>query len=91
MDEAKNSVSGCSIDSLQNKIQEIEIQLSISLLNRLNVFCKIDNEIKCIPIDRLNTIASFDTLFYDLTIQKKSDLKLFLKPIRDGWCSRFLK
>ena len=36
LDESKNGASGCSIDTLQNKIQELDKELSISLLTRLN-------------------------------------------------------
>ena len=41
LDEGKNGASGCSIDTLQKTIQELEKDLSIALMNRLNVFCKI--------------------------------------------------
>ena len=47
LDGSKNEASGCSIDTLQNKIQQIENKLSISLLNRLNIFCIIDDAIVC--------------------------------------------
>ena len=90
LDETKNGASGCSIDTLQNKIQNLEKALSISLLNRLNVFCRIDNEIECIPTLKLADNANQDTLFYDLTIQKKSELDSYLKPISEGWCSSYL-
>ena len=65
LDEGKNLASGCSIDTLQNKIQYLEKDLSISLMNRLNVFCKIDNKIQSIPSFKLGLIANKDTLFYD--------------------------
>ena len=90
LDETKNGASGCSIDTLQNKIQNLEKDLSISLLNRLNVFCRIDNEIECIPTLKLADNANQDTLFYDLTIQKKSELDSCLKPISEGWCDSYL-
>jgi len=90
LDESKNKASGCSIDSLQNKVQEIEQELSISLMNRLNIFCSIDNVIKCIPVNNLSNNISMDTLFYDLTIDKKHELSNWLKPIKDGWCYTFL-
>jgi hypothetical protein len=90
LDETKNGASGCSIDTLQNKIQNLEKDLSISLMNRLNVFCKIEKEIKCIPTFRLSENANKETLFYDLTIQKKSELHSYLKPISEGWCASYL-
>ena len=90
LDENKNRASGCSIDTLQNTIQKIEKELSISLMNRLNVFCKIEDEILCIPSFKLGSLADKDTLFYDLTILTKSDLNTYLKPISEGWCAHLV-
>ena len=90
LDETKNGASGCSIDTLQNKIQEIEKELSISLLNRLNISCRIDDIIRCIPTTKLTEHANKETLFYDLTIQKKSELSNWLKPIEEGWCATII-
>ena len=90
LDESKNCASGCSIDTLQKTIQELEKELSISLMNRLNVFCNIDNEIQCIPSFKLGSVANGNTPFYDLTILTKSDLITYLKPISDGWCALYM-
>ena len=91
LDEGENRASGCSIDTLQNKIQEIEKELSISLLNRLNIFCRIEDNIKCIPTTKLAKLANKETLFYDLTIHKKSELSNWLKPIEEGWCATIIQ
>ena len=57
LDETKKEASGCSIDTLQHQIQKIENNLSISLLNRLNIFCILNDEIVCIPsIDLKNHV-----------------------------------
>ena len=90
LDENKNGASGCSIDTLQNTIQKIEKELTLSLMNRLNVFCKIEDEILCIPSFKLGSVSDKDTLFYDLTILTKSDLNTYLKPISEGWCACFV-
>ena len=90
LDENKNGASGCSIDTLQKTIQEVEKDLSIALMNRLNVFCKIGEIIKVIPSFKLGVIANEDTLFYDLTIQRKEELSNYLKPIKDGWAKSYL-
>lgn len=90
LDESKNKASGCSIDTLQQTIQKLETELSLSLLNRLNVYCKIDGEIHCIPYLNLKGNVDSHTLFYDLTVQKKEDLNTYLKSIKDGWCNRFI-
>ena len=90
LDDRKNGASGCSIDTLQHQIQQIENNLSISLLNRLNVFCIVDDAIVCIPYVDLENNVNKDTLFYDLTIQNKSQICSFLKPISEGWCAKLV-
>ena len=90
LDESKNAASGCSIDTLQNTIQKIEKELSITLMNRLNVFCEIEGEIVCVPSFKLGSIAKAYTPFYDLTILTKSDLNTYLKPLSEGWCAHLV-
>ena len=90
VDETKVSASGCSIDSLYRLIQDIELQLSISLLNRLNVYCLINDNIVCLPISSLKDNVDSSTLFYDLTINNKFQLSNFLKPIKNGWCNNLI-
>ena len=90
LDESKNGASGCSIDTLQKTIQELEKELSISLMNRLNVFCKIEGEIVCVPSFKLGSIVNASTPFYDLTIQNKSELHSYFKPISEGWCAHLV-
>ena len=90
LDDSKNAASGCSIDTLQYQIQEIEKHLAISLLNRLNVFCIVDETIVCIPSVNLKNNVNKDTLFYDLTIESKSQISSFLKPISAGWCVKLI-
>ncbi len=90
LDDSEFGVGGCSIDSLQRIIQELENELSISLLNRLNIFCRIEGTIKCFPTFELADHANKETLFYDLTIQKKGDLYNWLKLVEEGWCANLI-
>ena len=90
LDENKNGASGCSIDTLQNTIQKIEKELSIPLMNRLNVFCEIEEEIVCVPSFKLGSIAKADTPFSDLTILTKRDIDTYLKPISEGWVAHLV-
>lgn len=91
LDDSEYGVGGCSIDSLQRIIQELEEELSISLFNRLNIFCRIDGVVRCTPMSKLSEQANKETLFYDFTIQKKSELINWLKPIEEGWCARIMQ
>ena len=91
LDDSIHGVGGCSLDGLQRLIQTFEKELSITLMNRLNVFCKIGEEILCIPTFKLCSVANNETLFYDLTIQKKSEINTVIKPIKEGWCAYILQ
>jgi hypothetical protein len=91
LDDSEFGVGGCSIDSLQRIIQELEKELSISLLNRLNVFCRIDDTIRCVPSLELVEYANKKIVFYDLTIQKKIELSNWLKPVEEGWCNYLIQ
>tara|TARA_A100001037_G_C15020019_1_gene575872 strand:- start:537 stop:1001 length:465 start_codon:yes stop_codon:yes gene_type:complete len=90
LDDSEHGVGGCSMDGLQRLIQTLEQHLSLSLMNRLNVFCLLEGEIHSVPSNELKNVANADTLFYDLTIQKKSEINSYLKPIKEGWCSALL-
>ena len=90
LDDREYGVGGCSMDGLQRLIQTFENDLSISLMNRLNVFCKIGEEIQCIPSFKLKSVANSETLFYDLTIQKKRELSNWLKLVEEGWCANLI-
>ena len=89
VDETFSKISGCSIDSLQNIIQLIEKENNISLYNRLNIYCKVDNEIKFSNINDIKNSFNLHDYFYDTLITSKNELKSFLKPIKDSWCAKF--
>jgi len=92
LDEEINEVGGCAIDSLQNLINNFQNKLSLSLLNRLNVFIKLNDKIICLPHHKLklNKSINKESLFYDLTISHKKQLNSWLIKIKDGWCYKFL-
>ena len=91
LDERYVSATGCSIDKILDLIKTLEIDLSLSLLNRLNIYCLINNKIKCLTIEELPIYATSKSLFYDLTINKKKELINWLKPIENSWCDKYLK
>ena len=91
LDEKENMATGCSIDKLQNEVQEVEKILSISLMNRMNIYCVIDNMIECVSVNEFINKVNKETLFYDLTIKSKYELNNWLKKVSSGWCRRLLK
>ena len=89
LDDSQYGVGGCSIDALQRLFLDIENDMKLSLLNRFNIFCEIDNHIQCVHLSDISNTVNKETRFFDLTIQKKSDIDSYLKPISDGWCNRY--
>ncbi len=90
LDESYQKASGCSIDTLQSNIQNIEKELDVKILGRLNVYVMKNGEIESIPLFKLKDSVDHDTLFYDLTINYKKEIETYLKPIKEGWCHNYL-
>lgn len=95
VDESKVAASGCSIDSSTRFIKSLEKELNLSLTNRLNVACVLDNDLKIYTIEKLKqAIASQDVQsadkYFDNTITKLSDLRNnWIKPLTEGWTNKF--
>ena len=92
LDEDRNPTGGCSMDGLQRLILSINDEFLLDLYNRLNVFISIDNQVECVNSKLLKSkdYITYDTLFFDLNINKKKELESWLVPIKSGWCKRFL-
>jgi len=92
LDENFNQTGGCSMDGLQKLILSINQEFRLDLYKRFNVFVLINDKIKCIDAMSLkeNELISYNTMFYNLNIQVKKELKDWLIPIKHGWCKRFL-
>ena len=80
------------MDGLQRLMLSINKEFRLDLYNRLNVFVLINDNIKCIDVMSLkeNELISYNTMFYNLNIKVKKELKDWLIPIKNGWCKRFL-
>ena len=93
LDESKNPTGGCSMDTLQNLISDLDNTFKLNFYERMNVFVLNQGEINCIHASKLNHFPEINlkTLFYNLNIFKKGDMKDWIIPIEMGWCKRFLK
>ena len=66
LNEDINSASGCSIDKSLNFIKSFQSSLGVNFLNRLNVACKLKNDIKII------TLSMFESMIRDRKLLKDS-------------------
>ena len=95
-DETNTGVSGCSTDSAVKLIQQIGIQYTIDFFDRLMMAFVIDEKIKLIPLQQLQT--AFDdgticmhTLYCNNTILTKNEFDTkWLIPIADSWLQKKL-
>ena len=90
LDESKFAASGCSIDALFRLVQGFEKELNTDFLNRMNIFIYTDKTIQCVNVLEIKKYFQKESLFYDLTIDKKYQLDTYLKPISQGWCNKYL-
>lgn len=96
VDEGFNNVSGCSIDSSVRFIQELEKELRIDLMNKMNVSFKDGeniNVVKLLDFQQLikdKKITSKTTVFNNM-VNTKEDFETNWEVTADkSWHKRFL-
>ncbi|MDO6813488.1 ABC transporter ATPase [Tenacibaculum soleae] len=96
VDEGFNNVSGCSIDSSVRFIQELEKELRIDLMNKMNVSFKDDENINVVKLPDFQQlikdkkITSKTTVFNNM-VNTKEDFETNWEVTADkSWHKRFL-
>tara|TARA_B100000809_G_C14729500_1_gene384471 strand:- start:45 stop:530 length:486 start_codon:yes stop_codon:yes gene_type:complete len=96
VDESFNNVSGCSIDSSVRFIQQLEKELQLDLMNKMNVTFK-DNEV--INLVKLFDFQKFakerkvtsETIVFNNMVNTKEDFENNWEvPANQSWHKRFL-
>jgi len=96
IDESFANASGCSIDSSVRFVKSLESQLSLDLMNKLNVSFKDGENIYIVSLaDFQNYVKSnkitADTIVFNNMIQTKGEIeRLWEVPAKDSWHQRFL-
>jgi len=90
-DETATGVSGCSTDSSVRLIKNIEEDFNVKLFERQSLAFIISERIQLIPLSELplaieNNIVTPDTLYFNNTIQNKSQLvNEWIIPVQKSW------
>ena len=90
-DETNIKVGGCSTDSSLRFIKKIEADYNVKLLNRQMLAFIVKENIRLIPLSKVNSsieedIITPDTLYFNNTIlTKKELLKNWIIPVKDSW------
>lgn len=96
VDEGFNSVSGCSIDSSVRFVQELEKELDLDLMNKMNVSFKNDENINTVKLSdfqkfaKENKITSETIVFNNLVATKEDFETKWEVPAKLSWHKRFL-
>lgn len=96
VDESFNNVSGCSIDSSVRFIQQLENQLNIDLMDKMNVTFKDNNHINLVKLSDFQQYAKHkkvttETIVFNNMVNTKEDLENNWEiPAKNSWHKRFL-
>lgn len=96
VDESFNNVSGCSIDSSVRFVQELEKELQLDLMNKMNITFK-DNEhinvVKLLDFQRFAKAQKItpETIVFNNMVTTKEDFENNWEvPAKQSWHKRFL-
>ena len=96
VDESMAGASGCSIDKSVHFVQHLGNQLDKDFFNRQDVYFLINDEVVKYHLNELRQLAedgtiTEDSLFFDNLVNSKgSFLENWVKPVKEGWVSRFI-
>ncbi len=96
VDEGFNNVSGCSIDSSVKFVQELEKELQLDLMNKLNVSFKDNDNINIVKLSDFQQYAkdkkiNAETIVFNNMVNTKEDFETKWEvPAAQSWHKRFL-
>lgn len=96
VDESFNNVSGCSIDSSVRFVQNLEKELSIDLMNKMNVTFKDNESINIVNLSDFQKYAkeqkiTANTVVFNNMVNTKADFEnKWEVPAIESWHKRFL-
>ncbi|MDN3619327.1 ABC transporter ATPase [Polaribacter undariae] len=96
VDESFNNVSGCSIDSSVRFIKELENELKLDLMDKMNVTFKDNDNINLVKLFDFQKFAeaqkvTAETIVFNNMVATKEDFENNWEiPAKDSWHKRFL-
>ena len=96
VDESFNNVSGCSIDSSVRFIQELEKELKLDLMNKMNVTFKNGEDINLVKLSDFQQFAkdkkiTSETIVFNNMVNTKEDFENNWEvSAKESWHKRFL-
>lgn len=96
VDESYNSISGCSIDSSVRFIKELENELKLDLMNKMNITFKDNKNINLVKMSDFQQFAkdkkvTSETIVFNNMVATKEDFESNWEvPAKESWHKRFL-
>lgn len=96
VDEGFNNVSGCSIDSSVKFVQELEKELQLDLMNKLNISFKDNDNINIVKLADFQQYVkdkkvNSETIVFNNMVNTKEDFETKWEvPAKESWHKRFL-
>lgn len=96
VDESFNNVSGCSIDASVHFVQELEKELQIDLMDKMNISFRDGNHINLVKLADFQKFAkenkiTQNTIVFNNMVQTKEDLETKWEvSAANSWHKRFL-
>lgn len=96
VDESFNEVSGCAIDASVQLIKELENNLNIDLMNKLNISFKDNENINTVSLSDFQNFVkekkiTAETIVFNNMVQTKKDFETKWEvPAKESWHHRFL-
>lgn len=96
VDENFNTVSGCSIDSSVRFVQQLEKELQLDLMNKMNITFKDNETINLVKLSDFQQFAkdkkiSLETIVFNNMVNTKEDFENNWEiPVKQSWHKRFL-
>ncbi len=96
VDENFNNVSGCSIDASVRFIQELENELKLDLMDKMNVSFKDGDNINIVKLSEFQNFAksqkiTAETVVFNNMVTTKEDFEAKWEvPANQSWHARFL-
>lgn len=96
VDESFNNVSGCSIDSSVRFVQELEKELQLDLMNKMNITFKDHDHINLVKLSDFQKYAkaqkiTSETIVFNNMVNTKEDFEnKWEVPANQSWHKRFL-
>ena len=96
VDESFTTISGCTIDSSVRFVKELENELNLDLMNKMNVTFKDENRIYSVKLINFQQLVKQgrvtpETIVFNNMVSSKSDFESNWEiPAKDSWHKRFL-